>query len=635
MRPRRHHIVSDLIAGLTFAAVNIPQGLAYALMAGVNPVFGLYTLMIATPIGALVTGSVYMNVSSTSALAASTGDVMETFSPDQRATALVTLVLFIGVFQFVLGVLKLGFIMQFVPNSVMVGFTNGVAVLIILGQLGDFTGYYSPQSNKVLQAADLLLHRYAIVPQTLVVGFTTIALILLFERSRFSIVRNMALFLAMAVASALPWIMSWSMVETVQSVADIPQSLPVFTLPDLSLVTSLLVPAMALGLLGLVQGASVAQMFPNPDGKFSINSRDFLGQGIANLAASFFQGIPAGGSTSSTAIVVNAGAQSRWANIFGGLLVLIIVLLVGNWAEMVAMPALAGLLIVVGARMLNLKAIINVWRTGPIQRVSEGLTFAAALIVPLQTAIMVGVLVAILLHVFQQAQKVSLMELVWSNQIFPEERPAPKVLPSNAITTMLVYGSLFFAAAGTFEKLLPAADQAKRAVVILLLRGHTEVGSTFINALTRYAQQLQSNNGKLMLSGVDEMIYTQLEKTGVLKLIGAENVFLTEARLGSALQRAYASALAWLGGEAPTHPHWLDSTGTFQGEEIEEPANEETSESYPVTQPVSPTAPQPVQLYERDPLLYLEELERLAALKDKGVVTEAEFTEKKHRILGL
>src|SRR5262249_33525540 len=145
-------------AAITFAAVNIPQGLAYALIAGVNPVFGLYTLMVATPIGALATSAVYMNVSPTSALAASTGDALHNFATDNRAIALVTLVLLIGIFQFLLGIFKLGFIMQFVPNSVMVGFTSGVAVLIILGQLGNFTGYYSLLNNKVLQTADLLVH---------------------------------------------------------------------------------------------------------------------------------------------------------------------------------------------------------------------------------------------------------------------------------------------------------------------------------------------------------------------------------------------------------------------------------------------------------------------------------------------
>jgi SulP family sulfate permease len=264
-----------------------------------------------------------------------------------------------------------------------------------------------------------------------------------------------------------------------------------------------------------------------------------------------------------------------------------------------------------------------------VQRVSAGITFVAALVVPLQAAIVVGVIVAVLLHVFQQAQKVILVEFVWSDQVFPEERPAPKELPSHDITALQVYGSLFFAAAGTFEKLLPAADNAKRAVVILMLRGHSEVGSTFINALTRYAQQLATNEGRLMLVGVSHVIHTQLQKTGALQVIGEENIFPAEDRIGTAMQKAYSAALAWLGDETAQHPNWLDAQTVTLPE----------GKGTPVVEPVEPmknvppTVAQPMIVPDR--LLYLEELERLAALKDKGVVTEEEFSEKKHQILGI
>jgi hypothetical protein len=256
----------------------------------------------------------------------------------------------------------------------------------------------------------------------------------------------------------------------------------------------------------------------------------------------------------------------------------------------------------------------------------------------------VGVIVALLLHVFQQAQKVILVELVWSNQIFPEERPAPKMLTSNSITTLQVYGSLFFAAAGTFEKLLPAADQAKRAVVILLMRGQGEFGSTFINAIQRYAQQLSANHGKLMLTGVSDAIHTQLEKTGALKTIGADNIFPAEPRVGEAMQKAYSSALHWLGGEAPQHPSWLDTGDTMPEENNAKlqlaPVDVATAEPKTTEKLLPQVGSQIIEpsiepIVQPDRLLYLEELERLAQLKDKGVVTEEEFTEKKHQILGI
>ena len=132
IKPERKHLTSDLLAGLTFALVNIPQAMAHALLATVNPVLGLYTLMLATPVGALFTSATFMNVTTTSALAVAAGDTQFNYPSNERGSALVTLVLLIGVFQIVLGLLRLGWITRFIPFSVM----SGVVALIIIGQLG-------------------------------------------------------------------------------------------------------------------------------------------------------------------------------------------------------------------------------------------------------------------------------------------------------------------------------------------------------------------------------------------------------------------------------------------------------------------------------------------------------------------
>jgi SulP family sulfate permease len=237
------------------------------------------------------------------------------------------------------------------------------------------------------------------------------------------------------------------------------------------------VPAVSLGLLGLVQGAAVGQTFPNPDGRYGSLNRDFAGQGVANIAAGVFQGIPAGGSASGTAVLVGAGGGSRWANVFAGLFVLVITLALSNLFGLVAMPALAGLLIVIGVRMLKPASIRTVWHTSTIARTSALIAFVAALTIPLPYAVLVGVAVAVLLRVAQQAEKVRLVEYVWSDDIYSTEQPAPKVLPSNAVTCLTIYGSLFVAAAANVEVMLPDARHAQNAVVLLGLRGHQEAAA--------------------------------------------------------------------------------------------------------------------------------------------------------------
>src|SRR5512139_3913248 len=153
IKPEKKNLTSDLMAGLTFALVNIPQSMAHALLAAVNPVFGLYTLMLATPVGALFTSSVFMNVSTTSALAVAAGATLTPYPSSDRGTVLVTLVLLIGVFEVLLVVFRLGCLTRFIPLSVITGLLIGVAVLIINRKPGEFTGYYSSYSSKIAQLA--------------------------------------------------------------------------------------------------------------------------------------------------------------------------------------------------------------------------------------------------------------------------------------------------------------------------------------------------------------------------------------------------------------------------------------------------------------------------------------------------
>src|SRR5512141_2240352 len=240
IKPEKKQLTADLLAGLTFALVNIPQSMAHALLAVVNPVLGLYTLMLAIPVGALFTSATFMNVSTTSALAVAAGDTLINYPTETRGSVLVTLVLLIGIFQVVLGLLRLGWLTRFIPYSVMTGFMTGVAVLIILGQLGDFTGYYSSYSNKVLQSADLLLHRESIVWATLLTGLLTIGIVYGLNLTRLS---KFSLVIALVIASTLAALLNQyagTDIKQVADIADIPRALPHFTLPETQLIVSLI-----------------------------------------------------------------------------------------------------------------------------------------------------------------------------------------------------------------------------------------------------------------------------------------------------------------------------------------------------------------------------------------------------------
>jgi SulP family sulfate permease len=191
-----------------------------------------------------------------------------------------------------------------------------------------------------------------------------------------------------------------------------------------------------------------------------------------------------------------------------------------------------------------------IWNTSAVSTAVMVLTFVATLLVPLQYAVLLGVAFSVVLYVFRQSNKVVVKEWVLQAQGFPLEEPAPSQVPSGRLTVLYIYGSLFFAGAKTLEDLLPKVDDADGAVVALGLRGQVEVGSTFVTVVQRYAEALRARGGKLMLVGVDPTVRDQLAKTGVLGLLGEDNVFLATPQLGQALNEAIAAATAWLG-QAP------------------------------------------------------------------------------------
>jgi SulP family sulfate permease len=309
----------------------------------------------------------------------------------------------------------------------------------------------------------------------------------------------------------------------------------------------LLLPAFSVAIIGLIQGAGVSQGTPNPNGRYPDVSRDFIGQGAANIATSFVGGIPSGGSISGTALTMGAGAKSRWTNIFVGLFVAVIVLLAAPLVERVPMPSLAALLIVAGYQGLRVQEAVLAWNTNKISKVVMSVTFVATLVVPLQFAILLGMAISIVLHVFRESNKVVVTQWLLQPEGFPLEQPAPKRLPSHQLTLLHVYGSLFFAAARSMEEMLPEVGDATHAVVAINLRGKSQIGSTFVTVLQHYSQALRNQDSKLMLVGVDPAVRDQLAKTGVLELIGEENVFLATPQLGTALNQAVAAATAWLG----------------------------------------------------------------------------------------
>ena len=548
LRVPRKLLVNDLVSGLIMAIVTIPGAIANGVLAGVNPVYGLYTIMTATPIAALFTSSVIMNVDSTSATSLATFDAIGGIPENEQLAYIVVLGLLVGLFMLLFGFLKLGFLIRFISNSVMTGFLAGLGVLTILGQVGDFTGFSSEAPNKVFQFIDALFHFSEWDTATALVGSLTIILILILNRTR---LKKFSFAMAVVVMTMLIALLQPETVTIVSETSEIPRSLPTPNLPDLSLIPEMILPALTIAIIALVQAAGVSGSIPNPDGDYPDPSGDFRGQGAGNFVMGFFGGIPAGGSLSGTTLIQSIGGKSRWANVFTGIFAIIAVMLIAPFIEAIPMASLAGLLIVIGFGMIKWPRIETVWHTGRVPMVIMIFTFIFTLFTPLQVAVAVGVALHILLYVYRSAEAVRIERIVVQDDGSFVKDVAPEVLSSGEIVALMPIGSLFFAGAAEFEEHLPEIGDAHRSVVIFGLRGRDEVGSTFINIIKRYAIQLEEKDNKLILVGMNERVMEQLEKTELMDLLGEEDLFPEELRYGAALEKALAAAQSWIDAVPP------------------------------------------------------------------------------------
>ena len=539
---KRENLPADIISGVVSALVAIPDAIASATLAGVNPSYAFNSLMTGTPIGALLTSSHFMSLGLTSAMMLGVADALSGYSASELLGALFTLTVLIGVFMLGAGLLKLGRFTQFISNTVMVGFLTGIAVVVILGQLGDITGYSSDASGTVLVAIDILIHPGEWNLPSVAIGVATIALVLLFERTR---LKNFAVALGMILGTGAVLALGLTSVELVGDSSQISGSFPLPVLPDISLIPSLALSAIGLGLIALIQGSGVSQSIPNPDGEYPDASQDFTAQGVANIVAGTFRGLPLGGSLGGTGIIMSSGGRSRWANVTLGLFVIAFVLLLGNLVELVAMPTIAAVLIIVGIQIINREELGDIWDIGASKRWTMVATFVATLALPVQQAIFIGVLLSFIDYGYSSSKNVQLLMLKRTEAGELVERPVPKALEAGSITVLHARGSSHFAAARTMQQLLPSAKTAHAAVVIIRMRGLDQIGSTYVLVLERYAAELRANGGRLMLSGLSESVLDQLLRTETTEVIPEAAIHMATPTLGESTKAALDAARTW------------------------------------------------------------------------------------------
>lgn len=550
---RRRDVRHDVLAGFVNAVVSVPDGLASAALAGVNPVYGLYTSIAAPLVGSTIVSGQLMQIATTSASALAAGQAVAAYSGAERDRALFLLVTLIGVCLAIFALLRLGRLVRFVSHAVMTGFLAGVAVLLILDQAAPLVGAASQGSTELTQFFGLLRHVSAFNATTSITGALSLALVYGLGRTGLATLSSVV---ALVVPSLLVPLLGWHDVQRVVDVSPIPSGMSMLALPDLALLTpSLMTSAFAIAVIIAVQGAGVSQSIENPDGSDTDPSRDLAAQAAANVASGLLSGIPAGGSVGQTALNVSVGARSRLSGILGGVWMLVIVLAAAPLVEQVPMTVLAALMIMAGLSALDLREARSIWNTGGAARLSIVVTFIATLLLSIPMAVAAGVLLTMVLYVSSSASDVTVRALVPMEAGRFDEVAPPMRLPDHAVTILNVYGSLFFAGARTLADLLPDPTEATRPVVILRLRGRTKIGATLVDVLADYADELAERDGRLYLTGVSDAVAGQLRHAGKLDLGGRVYILSADPTLGESTEDALGLANQWLKDhDSTSHP---------------------------------------------------------------------------------
>jgi sulfate permease, SulP family len=475
LRPERGTVRDDAVAGVSGAISGVPDGMASAVLVGVNPVFGLYASFAAPIAGGLATSTRLMVITTTSAAALAAGSAVSGFSGADRPAALFMLTLIVGAVMVVAGLLHLGRYTRFVSFSVMIGFLTGIAANIIFGQIPDLTGASASGGFALQKALDVVTNPSRIELASLLTGAAALAIMFVLAQTR---IKSFSAIIALALPTLAT--LGVSSIERVSGIGAIPTGVPPPHLPALSfaLNSSVLIGAVSVAVIVLVQGVGVSEAAPNPEGTASDPNRDFIAQGVGNLASGLFRGIPVGGSVGRTALNIASGARGRWASIFSGLWMLAILIVFSGIVGKVVVPTLAAVLIYASISSLRSGAIGTILRTGPTSQIGFGATLVATLFLPVATAVAIGVILSLVLQLNSEAVDLRVVALEPQPDGHWREEPSPSVLPSEAVTMLDVYGSLHYAGAKTLAARLPDPLGSTRPVVVLRLRGRTRLGSS-------------------------------------------------------------------------------------------------------------------------------------------------------------
>ena len=527
------HLRADLIAGLTVAAVAVPQAMAYALIAGVDPRYGLYTAIVMTALGSIFGSSAHLvngptNAISLVVLSAIAGLGLK--DPERNLQAVFLLTILVGTFQMLIFTFKLGDLTRYISESVVLGFMVGASFLVALSQVPNLlglTGVGGGDEYLLLRLGRTLVEGGPIQPTAIALGVGTAAFVVGLRRvgNRLGVpIPDMLM--GLVVASFVAYLIDWH-----EEWPKFPATLPGFTVPHIQWdwVRGLSGSALAIALLGLLEAIAIAKSIAAKTRQTVDCNRQCLAEGLANLGGGFFQCIPGSGSFTRSAINFQAGAVSRLSGVISAVGVALAVLLFADFAGYVPRPALAGLLFVTAWRLVDRGRVAYCLRASPFDRNVALATAGAAVFVSIEFSILIGVFLSFLFFV-PRVSRLRVAELAVSTDRVVQDLQADAV-PCGKLIILELEGELFFGVAPELDTVLAGLTVRAREgarIIVLRLKRTRNPDMVCMEKLQHFLEDMQELGVLVLLCGVREDFALALDRLGFHDWLPTERIFLED-----------------------------------------------------------------------------------------------------------
>lgn len=529
---------SDLFSGLSVASIALPQNMAYALIAGVNPVYGLYTSIVSMIIATFVGDSDYMVVGPTNLMSMAIASNLSSVSSGgfSYLQIVILLTFMVGVFQLLFGLLRLGNLVNYISKPVITGLTAGAAILISVGQLENFLGLSLGRSSNLFAEIYLIGQNInGLNFLALAMGLGTIVMIIWFEKIK----PELPSYLISIVVSAI-LVYSLGLSNGLSIVGNVPASLPEFSLVnlDFGLGRRIFTKSLSVAIIGLIQCLAIVKSLEDKTGQEVNINREFMGQGIINIGTSFFSGFTISGSFTNSYANYQTGNETRLSQFFTALSIILFLLVFNSLIRNIPISSLSGLVIFVAYRMIDLDEIKEIFRAKRSDALIFLVTFITTLAAPrLEYAVYLGVLISLLV-VIRQSSRVDIYHMIYDRNAKNKlHRKEPDERENEDYKIIDLSGDLDFSASDNLKEEFNKIYEDD-GTFIIRMRNIERIDLTSLKELDKFIDRVKESEGKVILTGISKELYEDLKQLNIKEKIGESNIYESKDQMLSSTIRA-------------------------------------------------------------------------------------------------